>query len=390
MSEISKLQGLTTDEIASVAGISSDSITSVDGILWPAGSYILTIGLGSGSGNFSPWSGYPYLPDDELSIYAWPNSGWSFLNWTGDTDNIVDANASSTNLIPDLHEDTEIYANFGKTNYTLTIDVATGVGSVSPVTGTTYNYDTGLAIEATPAGGNIFSNWTGQTSKIINTIDPTTNLVSPLYSNTTIRANFVATSGTLTYSSDSDVTLRYNPAGPSWTFYSTIPNVYVGANTSYSFTSIVHFSGINIPQGSVIEQVWVDVIGYTSRVGEGAFVSFNFEDSPNPTIPVSTADYKSRVTNCGENHGNLYPDPWAKEAEYLLTMRFYNPYFEPYWFDSLRDCLQYLIDRYGGVSSINLLCSVGGGTGISTSLRDWYSVNGNASKATKLKIAYHV
>jgi hypothetical protein len=390
MAEIAKLQGLEPGEISSVDGLDAGSILRVQGIDWPAGFYVLTIDVDSGNGSVWPYTGYEYLPEDEVGIYAYPSSGWSFINWIGDTSNIVNPDSSSTSLIPDLHDDTEIYAVFEKTEYHLTIDVNSGDGTVTPDDGTPYNYDSALAIEAIPGEGSIFTNWTGQTTKIVSASDPTTNLVSPLYSNATIHANFAATSGTLIYSSDSDVTLRYSKSAHTYTFYSTIANVYIGENASYSYESIVHFSSVNIPQGSTIDQVWVDVVGYTNRTGGNIYIDFSFEDSPNPTIPINSTDYRSRVTNCGINYAYTYPDPWVKESEYLLTMRFYNPYFYPYWFDSLRDCLQYLLDTYGSISSVNLMCWYSIVTGGDAGLRDWYSVNGDASKATKLKIAYHL
>ena len=390
MAEIAKLQGLEPSEIASVAGIASDSITSVNSILWPAGSYVLTIDVNSGNGSVWPYTGYEYLPDDETGVVATPDLGWSFVNWIGDTSNIVNADASSTNLIPDLHDDTEIYANFEKTDYTLTIDVVAGAGSVSPVTGTTYNYDTGLAIEATPDGGGLFTGWTGETSKIISLSDPTTNLVSPLYSNATIHANFMGDSGTLIFHSDADVTLRRTTYG-SYTFYSTIDYVIVGANTSYGFSSMVHFSNLNLPGGIVIEQVWVEVVGYTNRSETpdyGIYESFTLEDSPNPTIPVSVADYRSRRTNCGIGYAYLFPRPWVRNTEYLMTMWYDNPWYGVS--DSLRDCLQYLVDTYGGVASINLICEGPAPTGYNSTIRDWYSINGDPSKKTKIRIAYHL
>ena len=129
---------------------------------------------------------------------ATPDPGWEFVNWTGDTANLV-ANAASTNLVAPLMANTAIQANFQKINYTLTISVGAGNGTVAPASGTTYVYDDGLAIVATPDPGWEFVNWTGDTANLVANA-ASTNLVAPLMANTAIQANFQKINYTLTIS----------------------------------------------------------------------------------------------------------------------------------------------------------------------------------------------
>jgi hypothetical protein len=65
-----------------------------------------------GMGAVTPSGTYFYA--DGLPLTATPNAGWGFVNWTGDTANLVDPNAASTNLINPLFSDTDVTANFGQ------------------------------------------------------------------------------------------------------------------------------------------------------------------------------------------------------------------------------------------------------------------------------------
>ena len=122
--------------------------------------YTLTYTV-NGSGSVSPISPTTYVYDDGLAITATPALGWEFVNWTGDTVNLVDASSASTTINIPLAANTDVAANFAKTTYTLTYTV-NGSGTVSPASRTTYVYDEGLAITATPALGWEFVNWTGE------------------------------------------------------------------------------------------------------------------------------------------------------------------------------------------------------------------------------------
>lgn len=55
-----------------------------------------------------------YLYNESLAVKATPDAGWVFDNWTGDTENLVDPNAESTNIINPIYDDTTIQANFSE------------------------------------------------------------------------------------------------------------------------------------------------------------------------------------------------------------------------------------------------------------------------------------
>lgn len=156
--------------------------------------YILTIGVGSGNGTTDPPGGYGiiyYNYNTGLEIEAIPDPGWEFFDWSGETGKIVNPAVALTNLIVPLYDNTSILANFIKIEYILTIGVSSGSGSVSPPTGTTYNYDSGLAIQALPDVGWNFDAWTGDTGNLVDPDAGSTNLVNPLFGNTNVQANFV-------------------------------------------------------------------------------------------------------------------------------------------------------------------------------------------------------
>ncbi len=139
-----------------------------------------------GSGIVTPNTIYVF--DDVVWVSAMPDPGWRFVNWTGPgVGNLVDPNAAGTNLINPLCGDTDITATFVKINYNLTT-TQVGMGTVTP--STTYNFDSGLAITATPDPTWGFVNWTGDTANLVDPNAASTNLINPLFSDTNVTANF--------------------------------------------------------------------------------------------------------------------------------------------------------------------------------------------------------
>ena len=102
-----------------------------------------------------------YVYDDGLAVVATPNAGWQFVNWTGvGAANLVNPRSASTTIINPTTANTTIQANFVKITYNLTTSVAP-VGGGTVTASTTYVYDDGLAVVATPNAGWQFVNWTG-------------------------------------------------------------------------------------------------------------------------------------------------------------------------------------------------------------------------------------
>ncbi|MGD2272652.1 MAG: hypothetical protein PVI06_19800, partial [Desulfobacterales bacterium] len=168
---------------------SEDDPTAVGTAYFSKIIYTLTVTVApAGSGTVTP-SATTYVFDDGQVVRAEPAPGWQFVNWSGDTANLVDPNAAVTSLINPMCGDTAITANFAKIDYNLTTSVApAGGGTVTP--STTYNFDSALALTATPNGGWGFVNWTGDTANLMDSNAASTNLKKPLYSDTSVTANF--------------------------------------------------------------------------------------------------------------------------------------------------------------------------------------------------------
>ncbi|MCK4387412.1 MAG: hypothetical protein KAW00_01455 [Dehalococcoidia bacterium] len=124
-----------------------------------------------------------WLNGTVVTINATPNAYWYFVNWTGETDNITDVNATNTTIT--MTGNYSITANFAQVNYTLTMAV-TGNGTTVPaVGGHSYVNGTVVNITATPDAYWDFVNWTGDVA------DPnsaSTNVT--VDANKTVTANF--------------------------------------------------------------------------------------------------------------------------------------------------------------------------------------------------------
>ena len=151
--------------------------------------YTLTVNSGTGDG--SHVQGYVV----SISADA-PASGYSFDEWIGDTANIASVTSSSTTLtMPASNQ--EITATYAAgTYYTLTVNNGMGDGS--------YAESTVVDIDAdSPASGQEFDEWAGDTFGIASVVSASTTLTMPA-ANQEITATYVsATNYTLTVNSGS-------------------------------------------------------------------------------------------------------------------------------------------------------------------------------------------
>jgi len=115
--------------------------------------YTLAVSAPNGSVSLSPVGG-SYIAGTQVTLTAKPNSGYVFVDWSGDlsgTDNpakiTMDANKNIT-------------ANFKRITYTLTTSAANGSVSMNPEGGT-YNSGAVVTITATPDSGYVFNGWSG-------------------------------------------------------------------------------------------------------------------------------------------------------------------------------------------------------------------------------------
>lgn len=137
-----------------------------------------------------------YVEGDEVTLTATPKTGHIFVDWSnGETTNPLVFNAT---------EDVELTANFKALQYTVTVGVNDEAkGSVTHAGANTLDYGTKLVLEATPAEGNRFVQWsTGATDNPL-TITVTKDLeIAALFENTNITARAWAYDLSLTTEGD--------------------------------------------------------------------------------------------------------------------------------------------------------------------------------------------
>ena len=119
-----------------------------------------------------------YHYGDEVTLTSVANSGWTFLEWSGD------ATGSDNPLTVTIHGDTNITANFMQDQYTLDVTIE-GFGSVAidPVQAT-YIYGTEVTLTATADPSWRFVGWSGDASGSDNP------LIFTIQGNTSITALF--------------------------------------------------------------------------------------------------------------------------------------------------------------------------------------------------------
>lgn len=164
-----------------------------------------------------------------VSILAEANSGYRFVNWTGEVANTTSASTTVT-----MNSSKTVRANFERVQYNLIIQSTTG-GSTTPTAGT-YSYSSGdiVAISATANSGYHFVRWEG-------------DVTDPLAASTTVNMNASKTiSATFALNSTFALTVNILPTGggstnpaAGTTSYASGTNVTVTAtaSTGYHFVN---------------------------------------------------------------------------------------------------------------------------------------------------------
>jgi uncharacterized repeat protein (TIGR02543 family) len=130
---------------------------------------------------------------DMVDLLAEADTGYAFVNWTGDVGMVDDVNSPDTFIT--MSDNYSIMANFIDISitYNLTINSTTGGNVTDPGEGMFNNYPNGTVIDllAEPDAGYAFVNWTGDVDTIddVNSAD-TFITMSDNYS---ITANFIIT-----------------------------------------------------------------------------------------------------------------------------------------------------------------------------------------------------
>ena len=130
--------------------------------------YDLTISSTAGGSVTEPGEGtFTYDAGTVLDLVAEADSGYSFVNWTGDVTAIANVNGASTTIT--MNDDYSIVANFAEigNQFTLTVSSSDG-GSVTAPGEATFPSDEGTVVdlEAKPEEGYEFLTWIGDVGDI--------------------------------------------------------------------------------------------------------------------------------------------------------------------------------------------------------------------------------
>jgi hypothetical protein len=149
--------------------------------------YDLTIASSAGGSVSTPGEGtFNYNAGTPVNLVATPDTGYRFVNWTGNVSTIANVNAAATNIT--MNGDYSITANFIAV-YHLTVSSTAGGNVTTPREGT-FSYDAGMVVNlmAGAEEGYQFVNWTGNVSTIADANASATNIT--MNGNYSITANF--------------------------------------------------------------------------------------------------------------------------------------------------------------------------------------------------------
>ena len=158
--------------------------------------YSLTVNInppGGGSVSKNP-NKSTYVYNEQVSVTATANPGYTFSNWSGDASGL----ANPTTIT--MNGNKTVTANFTQnppSQYTLTINInPSGSGSVSKNPDkSTYTNGEQVILTATANPGYTFTNWTGA---VPNPPNPNSSIQITITGNTSVTANFTQNQYTLT------------------------------------------------------------------------------------------------------------------------------------------------------------------------------------------------
>src|SRR5882724_7386502 len=118
--------------------------------------YTLTTGTNpSGAGTVTPASGNKYNYGTQVTVATTTNTGYQFTGWSGACNTTGPCTVMMTG-------DRSVTANYALVQYTLTTGTSpSGAGTVTPATGSKYNYGTQVSVTATANTGYEFTGWSG-------------------------------------------------------------------------------------------------------------------------------------------------------------------------------------------------------------------------------------
>jgi hypothetical protein len=190
--------------------------------------YTLTVTAGTGGTiTAPPTSITTHDAGAVVTITAVPNTGYHFVNWSGDVSTVDDVDAASTTIT--MNDDYSITANFAIDTFTLTYAAGAG-GSLTGNTSQTVDYgEDGTAVTAVPDTGYHFVDWSDDSTDNPRT---DTNVTADI----SVTANFAINTYTLTASSSGHGSVTLDPAGGIYD-YGTIVTLTPVPSAGYHFDS---------------------------------------------------------------------------------------------------------------------------------------------------------
>ena len=172
-------------DVDTVASVTAATTTiTMEGDYWitanfaeiPTVRYSLTVSSTTGGSVIAPGEGtFTYDADTVVDLVAEADTGYRFVNWTGDAGTIAEVDATTTSIT--INGDYNIAANFGA-QYVLTIDSTEGGSVTTPGEGTfTYDAGTVVDLEAVAEDRHGFAKWTGDISDFIDVSSASTYIV---------------------------------------------------------------------------------------------------------------------------------------------------------------------------------------------------------------------
>ncbi|MBS3816545.1 MAG: hypothetical protein KGY76_03160 [Candidatus Thermoplasmatota archaeon] len=268
--------------------------------------YELTISSTSGGTVEEPGEGsFTYSENDEVNLEAVADSGYQFVEWTGDNGTIADTKSNMTSIT--MNDNYTITAEFEEVSgvtYDLTIGSSSGGSVVDPGEGSfTYSEDTEVNLEAVADSGYEFVEWTGNNGTIADTkANLTTITMNDDYA---ITAEFEEVSGVtydLTISSTSGGSV-VDPGEGSFTYSENDDvNLEAVANSSYEF---VEWTGDN---GTVAD---TKANATTITMDENKNITATFQETVETNTLMLDVDGNGAV----EVNGTEVDAPFEKDYE---------------------------------------------------------------------------
>ncbi len=254
--------------------------------------YDLTTSSTTGGSVTVPGEGtFTYYDGTVVDLVATANSGYYFINWTGDVGTITNVNGPTTSIT--MNDNYSITANFGHIppgKVALTTSSTAGGSVTTPGEGAfLYNVGEVVSLVASPASGYRFVNWTGNVGTIANVNAASTTIT--MNGDYSITANFVAVYD-LTVSSTAGGSVTTPGVGTFSYDEGTVVNLVATANSGYYFTNWTGDAGtianVNAPTTTV-------------TMNDNYSITANFEQIPLGKVVLTTSSTAGgSVTTPGE------------------------------------------------------------------------------------------